>query len=99
MNINETIKQLLINSEEIRKAYPTVKNVRHEIMDIPYSDIEQFAQTERKTVHTDEKLKRVYVIVSPFENGKMDSDIWLYSKRLKIIPSQIIEDNGQENAY
>lgn len=99
MDIQQSIKQLLINSEEIRKAYPTVTNVRHEIMDIAYTDLKQFAQSKKHTLHMDNVLKRAYVIHTPFDNGKMDTDIWIYSTPLKIIPSQIIEDNGHANTY
>lgn len=99
MDIHNAIKQILINSEEIRKAYPTVTNVRHELTDIPYSDLKQFANENDRTLHIDNTSKRAYVIHSPFISGRMDTDIWLYSTTIQITPQQIIEENGQGDTY
>lgn len=97
MDINEAIKQLLINSDEIRKAYPTVTNIRHEIKDIPLAELKAFSISNKNTLHIDEKSKRAYVIHAPWV-GNLDTDIWIYSNILKIQPSTIIED-GQGDAY
>lgn len=97
MDIQETIKQLLLNSEEIRKAYPTVTNIRHEIKDVPLPELKAFSTSNKHTLHIDEKLKRAYVIHTPWV-GTMDTDIWFYSGILNIQPSIIIED-GQGDAY
>ena len=92
MDIQKTIDTLLVNSEEIKKSYPTVKNIRHEVKDIPYSDLLQFARSHRASVHTDATQNRVYVIYTPDEVPKMDSDFWLYSTVVKIKPAEIIAD-------
>lgn len=92
MDIQKTIDTLLVNSEEIKKAYPTVTNIRHEVKDIPYSDLLQFARSHRASVHTDAAQKRVYVIYTPVEVPKMDTDFWLYSTRVTIKPAEIIAD-------
>lgn len=92
MDIQKTIDTLLVNSEEIKKAYPTVTNIRHEVKDIPYSDLLQFAQSHRTSIHTDAIQKRVFMIYSPMIDGKMDTDFWLYSTVVKIKPAEIIAD-------
>jgi gentisate 1,2-dioxygenase len=91
MNIQEIIETLLTNTEEIKKHYPTVDEVRHVIKDIPLHELKQFAKDHHATVHTDKVGCRVYVIYSPMVNGKMDSDIWLYSTVVLIKPAEIIE--------
>lgn len=98
MDIQSIIDTLLVNSEEIKKAYPTVSNIRHQVMDIPYAELKQFAKDKMHTIHTDNITKRAFVIHTPLA-GNMDTDIWLYSTVLKIIPAQIIEDNEQGEAY
>lgn len=92
MDIQKIIDTLLVNSEEIKKAYPTVTNIRHEIKDIPYEYLKQFAIDHRARIHTDTAEKRVYVIYTPDEVPKMDSDFWLYSTVVKIKPAEIIAD-------
>lgn len=92
MNIYETIRTLLTNTEEIKKAYPSVENVRHCIYDVPYGDLKSFALDIHAKIHTDITRKRAYIIHSPMIDGTMDSDIWLYSKPLKIRPAEIIEE-------
>lgn len=92
MNIQQVIDTLLVNTEEIQKAFPTVTNVRHEIKDIPYSELLEFARFHKKSIHTDETEKRAYVIHNPIINGKMDTDIWLYSTIVTIKPAEIIAD-------
>ena len=91
MDIHAAIEQLLINTGEIKNSYPTVTEVRHAIKDIPLSDLKEFAKQQNHTIHTDKLEGRVYVIHSPMFNGKMDSDIWLYSTIVKITPAQITE--------
>jgi gentisate 1,2-dioxygenase len=91
MDIKKTIETLLTNTEEIKKHYPTVDNVRHTVYDVPYSDLKTFAIQEMLTIHTEKKEKRVYIIYSPNINGKMDSDIWLYSTIVNIKPAEITE--------
>lgn len=97
MDIQAAIKQLLINSDEIREMYPSVTNIRHEIKDIPFAELKAFSISNRHTLHIDEKNSRAYVIHTPWV-GTMDTDIWIYSTILKIQPSTIIED-GQRDAY
>lgn len=92
MDIQKTIDTLLVNSEEIKKAYPTVVNIRHEVKDIPLEDLKQFAKDHRASIHTDAAAKRAYVIYTPDEVPKMDSDFWLYSTVVKIKPAEIIAD-------
>ena len=92
MNIQKIIDTLLANSAEIMKAYPTVKNIRHEIKDIPYSDLLVFSKQHQETIRTNHEQKRVYIIHSPMEACKMHSDIWLYSTIITIKPAEIIAD-------
>lgn len=92
MDIQKTIDKLLVNSEEIMKAYPTVTNIRHEVKDIPYSDLKQFAKDHHARIHTDTTEKRVYVIYTPVDLPKMHSDFWLYSTVVTIKPAEIIAD-------
>lgn len=92
MNIQQKIDVLLENTQEIRKAYPTVDSVRHVIKDIPYAELKAFATKLGKTFYTDLQQNRAYIIYSPLVNGNMDSDIWLYSTVIKIKPAEIIEE-------
>lgn len=92
MNIQEIIDKLLVNTEEIMKAYPTVTNIRHEVKDIPYSELLEFARLHKNSIHTDPIEKRAYIIHNPIVNGKIDSDFWLYSTIVTIKPAEIIAD-------
>lgn len=92
MEIEKIISTLIINTEEIKKAYPTVENVRHCVYDIPYGDLKSFAGTIHAKLHTDRLRRRAYIIHSPMICGTMDSDIWIYSKPLTIKPEEIIEE-------
>jgi len=91
MDIQKTIETLLANTEEIKKQYPTVDCVRHNIYDVPYAELRDFARENRLTIHTNIKEKRVHIIHSPLVNGQMNSDIWLYSTLLNIKPAEITE--------
>lgn len=91
MTIQEIISNLITNTEEIKKAYPTVENVRHCVFDIPYADLKAFARNIHAKMHTDLTQQRAFIIHSPMVNGSMDSDIWLYSTIIKIKPAEIIE--------
>lgn len=91
MDIHQSIQYLLKNTEEIKQHYTTVVEVRHAIKDIPIADLKEFALQHNHTIHTDKPENRVYVIHSPMVNGKMDSDIWLYSTIVKIKPAEITE--------
>lgn len=91
MDIQKAIEALLINTEEIKKNYPTVTNVRHNLKDVPYADLKEFARQHNDTIRTDATESRAYIIYSPLVNGKMDTDIWLYSTVVKIKPVEIIE--------
>ena len=91
MDILKTINTLLANTEEIKKSYPTVENVRHNVFDIPYPQLKSFAQQNHLTLHPDIRENRIHVIYSPIVDGKMDSDIWLYSGIVKIKPAEITE--------
>lgn len=91
MDIQKTIETLLTNTADIKKHYPTVDNVRHNIYDVPYSELRDFALENRLTLHTDSKEQRAYVIYAPLVNGAMDIDIWIYSGIVKIKPAEIIE--------
>jgi len=91
MDIQKTIETLLTNTYEIKKSYPTVDNVRHNIYDVPYAELKTFAQQNHLTLHTDVREKRVHVIYSPIVDNKMDSDIWLYSTVVNIKPAEITE--------
>jgi len=91
MNIQKTIETLLTNTAEIKKSYPTVDIVRHIVKDIPFSELKTFIIREMLTMHTDKAEKRIYAIYSPLVNGKMDSDIWLYSTIVNIKPAEITE--------
>jgi len=91
MDIQKTIETLLTNTEEIKKHYPTVDNVRHNVFDIPYAELKAFAQQNKLILHTDTKEKRVHVIYSPIIDGHMDSDMWLYSTVVNIKPAEITE--------
>jgi hypothetical protein len=92
MDIREIINTLVANTEEIKKAYPTVENVRHCIYDIPYADLKAFAGHIHARLNTDTTQRRAYIIHSPMVDGKMDSDIWIYSKPVTIKPAEIIEE-------
>lgn len=92
MNIQDTINTLVTNTAEIKKAYPTVENVRHCVFDIPYSDLKAFAGQIRAKLYTDLTQQRAYIIHSPMIDGSMDSDLWLYSTVIKIKPAEIIEE-------
>lgn len=91
MDIHGVVKTILTNSEEIRKHYPTVTNIRHVIKDIPYSDLKEFAMQTQDTMRTDSVEGRAYIIYNPLVNGKYDCDIWLYSTIVKIKPAEITE--------
>jgi len=91
MDILQSIQYLLRNTEEIKKHYTTVTEVRHAIKDIPLADLKEFAKQHKHTIHEDNLQGRVYVIHSPMVNGKMDSDIWLYSTVVNIKPAEITE--------
>jgi len=91
MNIKDVISKLITNTEEIKKYYPTVENVRHCVFDIPYADLKAFAVSINAKIYTDLTQQRAYIIYSPMIKGNMDSDIWLYSKPLNIKPAEIIE--------
>lgn len=91
MNIQATINTLLANTEEIRKNYPTVTNVRHVVIDLPYTHLHEFARQHGDMIRTDFSQNRVYVIHTPCVNGKIDSDFWLYSGIVKIKPAEITE--------
>lgn len=91
MDVHEIIDKLLVNTAEIKRHYLTVDTVKHVMKDISYADLKEFAQQHRLTIHTDQMQKRALVIYSPLVGGKMDSDIWLYSKQLNIKPAEITE--------
>jgi hypothetical protein len=91
MDIHQAIQYLLKNTEEIKKHYTTVVEVRHAIKDIPLDDLKKFAIQQNHTIHTDRLESRAYIIHSPLVNGKMDSDIWLYSTVVNIKPAEITE--------
>lgn len=90
MDIQKTIDTLLVNSEEIMKAYPTVTNIRHELKDIPYKDLLEFGRLHKTSIHMDSEASRAYMIHSPIIKGKMDNDFWLYSAKIIIKAAEVI---------
>lgn len=92
MNIQEEITKLLAVSDEVIQAHPTITNIRHELKDIPYLELKAFAATVGKLLQTDQSESRAFIIYSPYANGRMDSDIWLYSTIVKFKPAEVIED-------
>lgn len=93
MTINQRISECLANTLLIKETYPAVETVRYELYNTPYSELLQFARTIKHTLYTDEKKQLAYIIYSPRNlNNQLDTDIWIYSTKLKIKPAEIIDE-------
>lgn len=89
MTIQERIDWALTKTEDLRKTHTEITNVRYEFKDISYSELREYAMQEKCKLHTTED--RAYIILCTFAS-KYDTDIWLYSKPIKIKPAEIIEE-------
>lgn len=93
MTIQQHITNCINDTMLIRQKYPSVTNVRYEIFDIPLEELRRYAAINKCTLHTNNDIKRAYIIISPLATGtKMDSDIWMYSTIVKIKPAEIISE-------
>lgn len=91
MTIDERIQECLDKTTRLRQEHPAIKNIRYEIMDVPYEDLREFAESQNTQLHTDVRFKRVYTLYSPWNGIQLDTDIWLYSTVVKIKPAEITE--------